>query len=494
MKQLFREYWPYLLALLPALLLRDFSPATELRYVSCASETLQEGNFFCLTYQGDLFYEVMPFYIWILAALKWIFGHHFMITIGLFSFFPAIGILWVMNRWVERFDTKSFRLCDGSQSRTLASFMLFTCGMQCAMAFFVSPSMLFSFFIVCALYTFWRLISELGAYGQPSPDRKIRKKLQWYFGLFVFLAIFTKGLMGFTIPFFSTTLFLLLSGKRHYWGRVWNWRAFLLLFILCGAWIYGTYVEGGILAVDQLFLQRPLYEGLFADYHDQPWYYYLVSLWLDTIPWGPVCIILLIASLIKRFRSGEFSKKKPFESSLQNFFVCTFLVALFFYSLIRYKIDVNMLPAYPFLVYAGVMQLGQWKWPLRWNWPLIWGCRIVLLVIFIAGCMTPWLNINTGCYGRVCYHANHFERELGTQDVHVYKLRRASGMDTYLYHDPIDTTPEDVAEGRLQNTLLIMKEYRLENFYKKLEELGVPKDKQGKVIDELGAYVILHYE
>ena len=153
-----------------------------------------------------------------------------------------------------------------------------------------------------------------------------------------------------------------------------------------------------------------------------------------------------------------------------------------------------MLPAYPFLVYAGVMQLGQWKWPLRWNWPLIWGCRIVLLVIFIAGCMTPWLNINTGCYGRVCYHANHFERELGTQDVHVYKLRRASGMDTYLYHDPIDTTPEDVAEGRLQNTLLIMKEYRLENFYKKLDELGVPKDKQGKVIDELGAYVILHYE
>ena len=164
MKLLFREYWPYLLALLPALILRDFSPATELRYVSCASETLQEGNFFCLTYQGDLFYEVMPFYIWILAALKWIFGHHFMVTIGLFSFLPAIGILWLMNRWVERFDTKSFRLCDGSQSRTLASFMLFTCGMQCAMAFFVSPCMLFSFFIVLALYTFWRLISELGAY------------------------------------------------------------------------------------------------------------------------------------------------------------------------------------------------------------------------------------------------------------------------------------------------------------------------------------------
>lgn len=492
MKQIFREYWPYLLALLPALLMRDFSPATELRYVSCATETLNVGNFFCLTYQGEPFPEIMPFYIWLIAGLKWLLGHHYMLSIGMLSFIPSIGILCVMNRWVERFDTKSFRLCDGSQSRMLASIMLFTCGMQCAMSFFVSPIMLFSFFIVCALYTFWRITAQHGAYG-PSPDRRIRRRLQWQFGLFVFLAVFTMGPLGVSIPLVSTTLFLLLSGRIKYWRRVWSWRTILTIITLTSLWVWGTYNEGGEEAVRQLMMQHPLKMAI-ASNHDKPWYYYLISLWADTIPWGPLCIVVLFTSLYRRIRNGNFTWRKPFDSSLQSFFVCTLLVTLIYYSMLSHKLDVNMVPAYPFLVYASVMQLGQWRWPLRWNWPIIYICRVVLLVIFIAGCMTPWLNINAGCYGRVCYHANRFKRELGTEKVYVYHLRKTAGMDAYLHEDPITATPEDIAEGKLKNTLLIMKEYRLNSLRKKLKALGVEEDRQGEVIDELGAYVILHFK
>ena len=90
-----------------------------------------------------------------------------------------------MNRWVEKYDAQSFRLKDGSQSRMLASIMLFTCGMQLAMSFFVSPDMLFAMWIVAALYTFWRLIMDQGSYGL-SKDIKKRKHLQWRFGLYVF--------------------------------------------------------------------------------------------------------------------------------------------------------------------------------------------------------------------------------------------------------------------------------------------------------------------
>lgn len=493
MKQFFREYWPYFLALLPALLLRDFTPATELKYVSCATETLREGHFFCLTYQGEPFPEIMPLYVWLIAGLKLLFGHHYMITISLFSLLPSLGILWVMNRWVERFDTRSFRLCDGSQSRMLASIMLFTCGMQCVMSFFVSPIMLFSFFITCSLYTFWRITAQHGAYG-PSPDRRIRRRLQWLFGLYVFLAVFTMGPLGISIPFASTTLFLLLSGRIRYWGRVWNWRTLLLFTTLVALWICGTWYEGGTESLHNLMLAHPLSVMLHSPNHDNPWFYYLISLWADTIPWGPLCIIVLCWSFIKRVRGGGFTWHKPFDSSLQSFFVCTFLVCLIYYSMLSHKLDVNMLPAYPFLVYAAVMQLGQWRWPLRWNWPIIYICRVVLLVIFISGCMTPWLNINTGCYGRVCYHANKFQRQLGTKNFYVYKLRRAEGMDAYLHEDPIAATPEDIAEGKLQNTLLIMKEYRLNALRKNLDKLSVPKDRQGEVIDELGAYVILHFK
>lgn len=491
MKQIIREYWPYFLALFPVLLLRDFSPATELRYVSCATETLKEGNFFCLTYKGEPFPEIMPLYVWLISGLKWLLGHHYMFSIGMLSFIPAIGILWVMNRWVERFDTKSLRLCDGSQSRTLASVMLFTCGMQCAMAFFVSPIMLFSFFIVCALYTFWRITAQHGAYG-PSPDRRIRRRLQWYFGFFVFLAVFTMGPLGISIPLVSTTLFLLLSGRIRYWTHVWSWRAFIVIASLMSLWIWGTWNEGGTEAVRQLMMQHPISVAIDSN-HDKPWFYYLISLWADTIPWGPLCIVVLIISLIKRIRSGKFSWHKPFDSSLQSYFACTFLVALVYYSMLSHKLDVNMLPAYPFLVYSAVMQLGQWRWPLRWNWPIIYICRVVLIVIFIGGCFTPWLNINAGCYGRICYHANRLKRQLGTENIYVYHLRRTSGMDAYLHEDPITATPEDIASGKLTNTLMIMKEYRLDKLHRQLTELGVPSDKQGELVDELGAYIILYF-
>lgn len=494
MKRYISEFWPYALALFPVLLLRDFSPASELRYISMATELLNNNHLFCLTWQGENYYNEMPLLVWLIALLKVIFRHHYMIVIaGLLSFVPSMAILAIMNRWVERYDTKSFRLIDGSQSRMLASIMLFTCGLQLAMSFFVSPDMLFSLWIVSSLYTFWRIISNQGAYG-PSPDRKNRHKLQWLMGLFVFLAIFTKGPLGFAIPIMSTTIYLLCSGKIEYWPKVWNWRTWLVILPLYGLWLGATYHEGGMVWIENMMMNHPLQQFLHPDNHDLPWFHYFITLWADTLPWGPVCMVVLIISIIRRIHHNEFLFKKPFATPLQNFFITTFLVALFYFSVQRHKLEVHMLPAYPFLVYAGVMQLGQWRWPVRMNWKLIWICRLVLLIVFIGGLCCPWLNINAGCYGRICYRANKIARELNTEDTYVYRLRRAKGMDAYLHHDPIEATVEDIAAGKLQNTLMIMKDYRLESLYDQLDHLGVPKEQQGEKIDELGNYVILYYK
>lgn len=185
---------------------------------------------------------------------------------------------------------------------------------------------------------------------------------------------------------------------------------------------------------------------------------------------------------------------KPFATPLQNFFVTTFLVTLFYFSVQKHKLEVHMLPAYPFLVYAGVMQLGQWRWPVRIHWRMVWLCRILLLVIFVGGLACPWININAGCYGRVCYRANRISREMNTEDFYVYKLRRTKGMDAYLRKDPIEVTSNDIAEGKISNSLLIMKDYRLDQLRSELNKLDVPKDQQGEKIDELGAYAILYFK
>ena len=493
MRRYLNEYWPYLLALLPVLFLRDFSPASELRYVSLATELLRTGHQFCLTWQGDNYFDTMPLYVWLIALLKVVFGHHYMVTIALFySFIPSMAILAIMNRWVERFDTQSFRLIDGSQSRMLASIMLFTCGLQLPLSFFVSPDMLFSLWIVLSFYTFWRLISDEASYG-PSPDIKVRHRLQWHMGIYVFLAIFTRGSLAFPIIFLCTTGYLLCSGRIRLWTRAWNWRTWLVPTVLCSLWTYLTYREGGWYWINEMLVQTPIGYFLHPESHNRPWFYYLVSIWADTLPWGPVCLVVLVISLIRRVHHGVFRWKKPFGSALQNFYVFSFVLMLLIFSTQKSKLDVKMLPAYPYLIYAGVMQFGQWRWPVRWNWPIIWICRGVLILVFIGGCMCPWLNINTGCYGRVCYRVNRLHRELHTQNTYTYKLTRAAGMDAYLHEDPIEATTQDIADGKLHNTLLIMKERRLNRLHQKLDELGVPRDRQGTVIDELGAYVILKF-
>lgn len=494
MKRYLNEYWPLLLALFPVLLLRDFSPASELRYVSMATEMLHSHNFFCPTWQDEPYPYVMPLYVWIVAAFKFLFRHHYMITIaGLTSFVPALVILSVMNRWVERFDTHSLRLSDGSQSRMLASLMLATCGLQLGQSFFVGPDMLYSMWIVLALYTFWRLVSRMAAYG-PSPDRGRWVSLQWRFALYVFLAIFTKGPQGFVILLGVTTFYLICQGRLRDWWRVWSWRTWLLLLTLCGAWTYGTYAEGGSDYLNAMFMQHPLAQMIMAPTHDQPWYYYLISLWVDTLPWGPLCLVVLIQSFVSRLRGGEVRWPMVFASPLQNFFVSTFLVILAYYSICSYKLDVNMLPAYPFLVYAGVMQMGQWSWPVRWHWRVVWVCRLMLLVVFLFGCYSPVYNIMGGCYGRICYRANQHCRDLGTENTYVYGLWRTTGMDAYLHEAPIEATASDIAEGRLRNTLLITKEAKLDRLNRELDDLAVPAVSRGEVIDELGVFVIVYFK
>lgn len=483
------------MALFPAMLLRDFTPASELRYVSLASELIEGDHFFCLQWQGQSFPYIMPLYVWLIALLKVIFQHHYMLTITFFfSFIPSLVVMGVMNRWVERYDTKSFRLSDGSQSRILASIMLVTCGMMLPMSFFVSPQMLFTMWIVLALYTFWRIVCNRGSYGQPTPERHQHATLQWLFGLYLFLAVLTKGPLGFTLPFIATTLYLLVSGRIGQWAKVWSWRTWTALVVPSALWLYLTYREGGVEWINKMFIDIPRQMMLESNFHDRPFWYYWISIWAVTLPWGPLCIVVLLVSLYKRIRHKQFLWRKPFETSLQNFFASMFVLMFVYLSIHHNKLDEFLVVVLPFLVYAGVMQLGQWRWPVKWNWPIVWICRSALIFIFVAGCLCPWLNINIGCYGRVCYRCNKISRELNTEKTYVYKLRRTEGMDTYLYEAPIDASAEDIAAGKLRNTLLIMKEYRLKKLQKTLTEMGVPADRQGTVVSELGAYVILHFE
>ena len=56
--------------MLPVMILRDFTPSNELRYLSIADEALRDGHLFAFTNQGEPYADKPPLYIWIVMLGK----------------------------------------------------------------------------------------------------------------------------------------------------------------------------------------------------------------------------------------------------------------------------------------------------------------------------------------------------------------------------------------------------------------------------------------
>ena len=59
-----------LLCLAPWMVLRDFTPANELRYLSIVDEALRDGHFFVFFNQGVPYADKPPLYFWLLMIFR----------------------------------------------------------------------------------------------------------------------------------------------------------------------------------------------------------------------------------------------------------------------------------------------------------------------------------------------------------------------------------------------------------------------------------------
>ena len=61
------KFLPFLLllAVLPVLIFRDYTPSNELRYLSIVDEALRNGDIFTFTNHGIQYADKPPLYLWI---------------------------------------------------------------------------------------------------------------------------------------------------------------------------------------------------------------------------------------------------------------------------------------------------------------------------------------------------------------------------------------------------------------------------------------------
>lgn len=474
------------LAVLPILLTRDFTPSNELRYLSIADEALREHHLFAFTNHGIPYADKPPLYLWLVMLVRCLFGSHLMLPLALLSVVPAWLTAHVMDTWTHQ-ETDW-------ESRWKARLMLLTGGLFLGAALTVRMDMLMCLFIVLSMRSFWRI------YTNPAA----RKRERWLFPTFLFLALFTKGPLGILIPLCATVAFLVASRQAKRIPEFWGWRTWGVLVLCCALWWGLTYAEGGAAYLDNLLFHQTVGRAVHAFHHERPFYFYAVCLWYCLVPWTLVVVLSLASSL----------RQRVLRSPLHNFLSITFLTTLALLSCISGKLQVYMLPAVPFMVYAAAIYLPRaarekWYKPSLILPACIFAMALPILVIaeyigafhpvqlllrtqvlvyfaaafltiggilallntdkavshmatgmlvalFIVGLTIPSLNRYIG-YAEACKEAESISQRTGIKRIAAWKVKNAADMDVYLRQAPIIVPDEaDPNQYFKQPTLLIM--------------------------------------
>ena len=499
-------YLIWFIALLPAIILRDYTPNNELRYLSIVDEAIRNGSFFTFTNQGEIYADKPPLHFWLMMTGKLLLGEHRMWYYALLSVIPALVVLIILSKWIREEEENVLSGDTGTAERyrehqMTTPLMLMTTGLFVGVTLVVRMDMLMNMFIILSLYTFYKMFQGKG-----------RKRDEWLFPLYVFLALFSKGPLGMIIPFVSTTLFLLYRKRLPDFKKYWGWKSLLIILSGCIVWFSGVYIEGGNDYLNNLLVHQTVDRGINSFHHKEPFYYYAISIWYSLAPWSLLAIGLFIAGIIK----------KRINSTLEQFFAIIILSTLVLLSLISSKLDIYSLPAIPFMISLSVVLLGKFNLQNGWIKLAVAFPAIILILslpatiylsgteelqylanpfvyagvgvltltgllmiyflylkkqtygaintlafgflaaIFLLGLSIPQLNSRIG-WGNLCEKAVELSEEHGIADYWVYNIKRAENMDVYLGKDIIKVDKEDILNESPKNRLLMLRIKDIQN-------------------------------
>lgn len=324
------KYLSIFACFIPLLVLRDFTPNNELKYLSIADEALRSGSVFTFWNHGMAYADKPPLYLWIIMTGKWLLGTHSMFFIGLFSILPALLILYVMDKWAEKIIIPEWRLT--------AQLMLITTGLFIGSAVVLRMDMLMCMFIVLALYTFFKLYT-----GNSQPINKL------LLPIYIFMALFTKGPVGIIVPLLSITTFLLIKKEIRTFGKYLNGKALLLLSGLCLIWFGAVFAEGGNSYLNNLLFNQTVNRAIDSFHHKEPVYYYLKTISYSLAPWTLFYLAVI----------GIGIYKKQIRTDLQKFFLTIIATTFIALSAFSGKLDIYLLPTFPFFTYLAISLLPE---------------------------------------------------------------------------------------------------------------------------------------
>lgn len=376
------NWWLYaagvIVAFIPVMLFRDFTPSNELRYLSIVDEALRDGSVFAFHNHGAVYADKPPLYFWIMMLCRMVAGKHCMWLLSLFSLIPALVTVRVMDLWSSKHMSPAWR--------SSARLMLITCGLFAGLAVTLRQDMMMTMFIVLSLRCFYSIFErEVHRSYTVHCDRPV-SPLQWLLGFLVFMALLSKGPIGVMMPVACILIFLVFQRRILTAGRYIGWRFWLVLAALTGIWFLCAASEGGWDYVHNLCFHQTMDRAVSAFTHKRPFWYYFAAIWYCALPWSLMVIGVILAAWIQ----------KRITHPIDAFYGLTVITTMVMLSCISSKLQVYMAPVFPFLIYLGAMKMPDYE---RQAWVKI----LLGIVAFALICLIPGIHMGPGMYPEISW-------------------------------------------------------------------------------------------
>ncbi|MDE6499735.1 MAG: hypothetical protein K2K83_03410, partial [Rikenella sp.] len=309
----------------------------------------------------------------------------------------------------------------------------------------------------------------------------------------------------------SIPLFLMWQRRGRSIGRYWGWRTWGVLLGLCVVWFGAVYLEGGTEYLDNLLVKQTAGRAVDAFHHKAPWWYYGVSIWYSLAPWSLLAIGVLVWGLCN-------SACRRGMTDLERLFLTVALSTFAVLSMVSSKIQIYLLPAFPFFIYVSVLWMnrtGIRRW-MMWlvglpagvlalafpgifvaarivpNIPwfdslfipvgagiltltsvgaIVWLVRKrlytavttlaggLLAAIFTLSFAVPQFNGHIGM-GDVCSTARTVGQSAGIENYYTYGIKRAENIDVYLAR-PVEVLDSAEELAAVRNGIVITRKARI---------------------------------
>ena len=124
-------------------------------------------------------------------------------------------------------------------------------------------------------------------------------------------------------------------------------------------------MEGGYDYLHNLLFNQTVHRAVDSFSHKRGFFYYFWSFGHAAAPWSLLYVAVLVSALVtglkRRAASDTAEATAAGDAMLSRFFLTVFLTSLLMLSCVSAKLEVYLLPVYPFVVYYVLLRMPRWE-------------------------------------------------------------------------------------------------------------------------------------